>query len=319
MEPQVSTVEAVIARIATRQHGIVTWDEMRESGISPAQIKRRVRKGMLIREYRGVYRVGHRAPSSEATYIAAVKACGRDAVLCGTAAGYLLRILKSPTPPPPEVMTRYQRRVPGLSTRRSRIHRGHVTDVKGIPVTTVPRTIVDLAAVLDEATLARVCHEAGVLYRTTPRQVGAVLKRRPRTPGAPKLRLILRGETRVALSVLEAGFLEFVEAHDLPLPETNRRAGAKRVDCRWPEHRLTVELDSFRYHTSRHSWEGGYARERQARARGDEFRRFTYDDVFGDQTYMLAELRTLLTAGSPRAGTSARARARRAARSPSAP
>ena len=85
-----------------------------------------------------------------------------------------------------------------------------------------------------------------------------------------------------------------LKAAGLPLPVTNKPAGNKRVDCRWPEQRLTVELNSYRFHNSRHSWEGDYRREREARARGDEFRRFTWADVFEEQSYMVRELRHLL-------------------------
>ena len=67
------------------------------------------------------------------------------------------------------------------------------------------------------------------------------------------------------------------------------------MDCRWPEHRLTVELDSYRYHSSRFSWEQDREREREARGRGDEFRRFTYSDVYEDTGYLLSELPKLLT------------------------
>ena len=83
------------------------------------------------------------------------------------------------------------------------------------------------------------------------------------------------GEVRVTLSALERRFLARLKAAGLPLPETNRPAGGRRVDCRWPAHRLTVELDSYRYHRSRHAWEQDRRREREARARGDEFRRYT--------------------------------------------
>ena len=80
----------------------------------------------------------------------------------------------------------------------------------------------------------------------------------------------------------------------LPLPQTNKRAHGRRVDCRWPDRRLTVELDSYRYHRSRHAWEQDRRREREARARGDEFRRYTYGDVLESPRLMLAELRALL-------------------------
>ena len=86
-----------------------------------------------------------------------------------------------------------------------------------------------------------------------------------------------------------------LRAHGLRLPQTNRIAGGRRVDCRWPEQRLTVELDGYRYHHSRHAWEQDRRRERDAHARGDQHRRYTYGDVFEDPRQMLAELRALLS------------------------
>src|SRR5688572_17031505 len=128
----------------------------------------------------------------------------------------------------------------------------------------------------------------------TPEAVEAVLSRRPNSRGAGTLRRILRGDVRVALSKLERRFLELLGEANLPPPETNRRVGSYRVDCRWPDHALTVELDGYRYHSSRHAWENDRRREREARARGDEFRRYTYGDVFEDSTLMLRELGALL-------------------------
>jgi hypothetical protein len=153
---------------------------------------------------------------------------------------------------------------------------------------------VDLASLLSFDALARACHEAGVQHRTTPRQVETVLARRSNTAGAAKLRRVLRGEARVALSRLESRFLELLREAGLPLPETNKRAGERRVDCRWPEYRLTVELDSYRYHSSRHAWELDRRREREARAREDQFRRYTHGDVFDAPQLTLADLRRLL-------------------------
>jgi hypothetical protein len=112
----------------------------------------------------------------------------------------------------------------------------------------------------------------------------------------------LRGEVRVTLSKLEHRFLERVREARLPLPVTNRHAGGRRVDCRWPEQRLTVELDSYRFHQSRHVWELDRRREREAYARGDDFRRYTYEDVFEAPELMLAELRRLLAQDGPLSG-----------------
>jgi len=273
---------------------VVTRSELLFVGVSDDEIRWRLRTGGLIRVHRGVYRVGHRAPSTEATYLAAVLAAGEGALLGGRAAAHLLVILKGAAPPP-EVIARTQRRIEGVTTHRSRLLNAQdATTVEGIPVTTVPRTLVDIASVLSVDALARACHEAGVRYGTTPKAVEAVLARRPNNPGAKKLRRVLHGDVKVTLSTLEARFLELLIDAGLPLPETNRPAGGRRVDCRWPEQRLTVELDGYQFHNSRHSWELDRLREREARARGDEFRRFTYGDVFERPALMLAELVSLI-------------------------
>ena len=80
----------------------------------------------------------------------------------------------------------------------------------------------------------------------------------------------------------------------IPLPRTNRVAGGYRVDCRWEDRRLTAELDSYRFHHSRHAWERDRRRQREARARGDDFVRYTWSDVFEAPAATMAELRSLL-------------------------
>jgi very-short-patch-repair endonuclease len=153
---------------------------------------------------------------------------------------------------------------------------------------------VDLCSSLQLEDLARACHEAGVLHRTTTGQVEKILTKRPNTPGAKELRRVMRGDVHVTLSALERRFLERLDEASLPHPITNKPAGSKRVDCRWPQHNLTVELDSYRFHNSRHAWEQDRRREREAHARGDDFRRYTPYDVFDAPEQMLAELRGLL-------------------------
>src|SRR5215211_3562924 len=271
MRPLSRTVERRLARLGGSAHGVVTRVELLRAGVTAAEIRRRVRCGALIREYPGVYRVGHGAPSVEARYMAAVRACGEGALLSGRAAGYLFGALKG-LAPPPEVTAPTERRIKGIRTRRSRrMDARDATTFRAIPVTTLPRTLVDLASVLDPADLARACHEAEVRHRTTPAQVDAVLERRPKSPGAANLRAVLRGDAPIILSRLEKRFLAMLREAGLALPHTNRPAGGRYVDCRWPDHRLTIELDSYRYHHSRHAWEQDRRRERQARARGDEF------------------------------------------------
>jgi len=103
----------------------------------------------------------------------------------------------------------------------------------------------------------------------------------------------MHGDVPVALSVMERLFFEALRDAGLPLPETNRAADGRRIDCRWPG-RLTVELDGYRFHNSRYSWEQGRRREREARGRREEFRRYTWTDVTEDRGAMIAEVRDLL-------------------------
>jgi very-short-patch-repair endonuclease len=195
----------------------------------------------------------------------------------------------------PEVIAPTERRIDGVVTHRVRaIEPRDATTWRGIPVTTVPRTLVDLAAVLPEPALARAVHEAEVRHRINPDSVEAVLARRHNWPGSRPLRRVLWGEVPVSLSPLEAAFIARLRDAGLPIPQTNRPVGGHRVDCRWPEHLLTVELDGYRYHHTRHAWEQDRQREREARARGDEFRRYGWADVTEEPERMLADLRSLL-------------------------
>ena len=300
MGAQGRTVEERIAALAGAQHGVVTRRQLLQAGISRAQIERRLRSGALLPAHRGVYRVGHRAASIQASFMAAVLACGDGAVLSGRAAAHLLRLLKG-APPTPQVTAPTERRIVGIHTRRSRsgIDPRETTVFRGIPTTNAARTLVDLAATLPLEGLARPCHEAGVLYGTTPAQLDAVLARTPNSPGAGRLRRVMSGEAPAVLSRLERRFLDLLRGEGILLPKTNRPAGGRRVDCRWPELGLTVELDGYRYHNSRHSWEQDRRREREARARGDEFLRFSYGDVFERPRTTLWDLRRLLTRRGP--------------------
>jgi predicted transcriptional regulator of viral defense system len=292
---QLNTVEKKVGLIAGRAHGVVTRAELREAGVTKNEIEHRLGTGSLIAVFHGVYRVGHCAPSPEARYAAAVKACGEGAVLSGLAAAWAWGLIRRRTPPPPEVTCPRLRRIKGVRTRRSRrLDPRQRTKWKGIPITTVPRTIVDLPSLLSFDDLTKAIHEADVRYGTGPEHIEAVLARYPNARGAATLRLIASGDLPTLLSKLEKHFRALLNDHGLALPDANRRRGAHYVDCRWPEHRLTVELDSYRFHRSRHAWEQDRARERAARARGDEFRRYTWRDVVEEPAPTVAELRALL-------------------------
>ncbi len=146
MGVQNRTVEQVIARIASRNHGVVTRVQLLTAGISSKQIEVRLRIGSLIAVFPGVYRVGHAAPSTLAHYMAAMRACGNEAALYGPAAAHLLALTKG-TAPMPNVVSPTERRIKGIRTKRVRAIE-HVITVKRIRTTNVARTLIDLAPIL---------------------------------------------------------------------------------------------------------------------------------------------------------------------------
>jgi hypothetical protein len=291
---KVDTAEREIAWIARRSHGIVGRKELLDAGLSSDEIQHRLDIGALIPVHRGVYRVGHAAPSLEARYAAAVKACGAGALLCGRAAAHLQGLLRGRAPAP-AVRAPVARQVDGVLTSRCRRRdRRDATSWNGIPCTTVTRTVVDLAALLPPEELATAYHEAAVKRGVRPGGVEQVLGRRPNSRGAKHLRATMYGDSDALLSELEKEFPRRLRAAGLPLPRMNRRAGKHYIDCRWPDRHLTVELLGYRYHHTRHAWEKDHERQRAARARGDDFRTYTWGDVFETWPRTLGELRKAL-------------------------
>jgi len=143
-----SSTDRKIARIARRSHGVVTRAELLRAGITDAEIKHRLSIDALFTEHRGVYRSATAPRASRPGYLAAVRACGDGAVLSGEAAGHVWGIVKGQAPPP-EVTAPTYRRVKGIQVRRAN---RKATRCRGIPITTVPQTLVDLAATLPSTT-----------------------------------------------------------------------------------------------------------------------------------------------------------------------
>src|SRR4051812_28903689 len=122
MDSKVRTTERTIARIAGNAKGVVTSAELQGAGITRTEIQRRLERGSLLRVFRGVYRVGHKAPSIEATYMAAVKAGGKHAVLSGRAAAHHLGLIRG-APAKPEIAAPTERRIRGVTTHRIELHK----------------------------------------------------------------------------------------------------------------------------------------------------------------------------------------------------
>lgn len=281
---------AIVAAKASTQHGRITTRQLRAAGIDAQRTRRWVVEGRLHRLHRGVYAVGHDAPSVLGDYMAAVLACAGGSALSHLANAHVLRLVRG-DPPPPEVTvpTLNGLRRPGIVVHRvSSLHRLDLSEFEGIPVTTAPRTLLDLAPRLTPAKLARACHEAWVHHRTPPARIEECILRNPTKPGAAKLRAALGSDA--TLSALEDGFIELLRRHRLPMPRTNVDRRGDKVDCHWPELGLTVELLSYRFHASRQAFETDVARRRRSNHVA-----FTWGDVFERGSRTIAELTEAMT------------------------
>jgi hypothetical protein len=275
--------------IAASRHARITRAQLNAAGVDDNRIKRWVRDGRLYRVHRGVYSIGRPARSVRGDYLGAVLACGIGAKLSHCAAGQLTKVLRgSGARPEVTVPTTAGRSQPGIIVHR--VADLHVLDTAvydKIPITSVPRTLLDLASSLPLADLTRACHEAWVHHGTTPAHVMACIERNPRKHGIGRLRLALGSD--VTLSVLEDGFLVLLREHCLPLPRTNIDHAGDKVDCHWPAIGLTVELLSYRFHGSRRAFEADIARRRRSNHLA-----FTYGDVFERARATASELAPLL-------------------------
>ena len=244
---ELTTPDVLIARLAARQHGVVTLAQLLAVGLDRNAIKYRLRVGRLHLLHRGVYAVGHRPPSPLATAMAAVLACGDDAVLSHRSAAALWRIVPR-WPALPEVTTPTKHRRPGIHVHRSA--NADATTHYGIRVTTPARTLVDLADVLNPKRLTRALNEAQVQRLTTPKELTTLFTR---YPGRRTSQLTPeRGATR---STLEDDFVRFLKRHRLPLPEFNQTIAGHEVDAVYRDHHLVIELDSRQFHTTTRAFE----------------------------------------------------------------
>jgi hypothetical protein len=235
----------VIAALAARQHGLVSFAQLLAAGLDRRSIARRVDAGRLHRVARGVYAVGHAALSRQGTLLAAVLEAGAGAALSHLAAAELWEIRRYRASLIDVVVPRRRRVKTGTRIHRAnRLHSRDVTTHKRIPVTTVARTLVDLTDVLTDHELANVIHEAeyrgrfslqatrDAMARANGRHNLAVLER------ALALRAAGSAGTK---SGNEVAFLSMLG--DLPAPLVNTRLQGIEVDFHWPDHKLVVEVD----------------------------------------------------------------------------
>ncbi len=294
-----------MAELAQAQHAVVARRQLLALGLSEEGVDKRIRGGRLHRLHPlcpGVYTVGHRLVSREGRWMAAVLASGPEAVLSHWSAAALWMIR-------PNRRTRIDVTVSHRS-RSSDLIRRHISPLpadehtikEGIPVTSVPRTIFDLAAAEDADLVQNLLQEAEFLELWDRLSLHDLLARYPGRRGVQKVRIALErlkneppGRKR---SKLEERFAPFLRLHRLPLPRFNDwiLLGPKRyrVDCHWPGTGQIVELDGWQGHKTRTAFREDRARDRALRVAGYSVTRLTWSQLDDEPEAVSADLRVLL-------------------------
>lgn len=290
-------VDRAIARLAGRQHGRVARRQLVALGLSDDVIDYRLARSRLHVVYRGVYAVGHDVPTREGNWMAAVLAGGEGAVLSLRDAGSLWGIRPSSRPRIDVTTPRSRRPRPGIQFHRSPLPSDEVTTMDGIPVTTVPRTLFDLATVLRPRQLERALNEAEIRHLWDELSLLDLLRRYPRRAGSRVVRTVLEARNagaKVVRSELEVEFLEFVDEAGLPEPEMNDEVEGLEVDCVWREQCVVVELDSRTFHLTAAAFEQDRERDRILQAAGWRPVRVTSKQLKHAPARLQADLRKLI-------------------------
>jgi very-short-patch-repair endonuclease len=294
--------DARIAALARRQHGVVGRAQLLDLGLGEKAVEHRVAHGRLHPLHPGIYAVGHRAVPRLGWWMAAVLASGPGAVLSRRTAAALWG-LRGYSGGAVHVTVAHK------STSTERICR-HVSDVppderaveEGIPVTSVHRTIFDLAATEDLDTVVAMIKEAEYLRRYDRLSLPDLLERHPGRRGSGKVKLALERITEEppgrTHSRLEQRFAPFLRRSRLPLPRFNDwiLLGRKRyqADCHWPQANLIVELDGWEGHSTRSAFQDDRARDRALHAAGYSVIHLTWNQLEVEPEEIAADLRSLL-------------------------
>jgi very-short-patch-repair endonuclease len=265
-----------LAEVARRQEGIVTTRQLRAAGLRDEAISRWVSSGRLRPVFRGVFIVGHAAIESRARMRAAALACP-GSVISHRSAAVLLGFGKA-APAVVDLIPTVERgrRIDGIKPHRvpfpGRSEWGHVF---GIPVTSVARTIVDLAGVYGDKDLGEAVERAATERLLDISQIDAILANGPKRRGAPCLRRVIDAWRPVAetakyatfRSLFEAKLLPLIAAAGLPLPRFNAPVQTKErvleVDLLWEHAAFVVEADSRKHHGIEVAFERDHQRVRE--------------------------------------------------------
>lgn len=233
--------------------------------------------------------------------MAAVLAAGPGAVLSHRSAGALWEILPSMSILPEVTRATRCHPRPGLRGHCAKLRPDEIASLNGIPVTSPPRTVLDVAALSTTAQLEKTLNELEVRGITDVLSIPDLLDRHPRKRGSSKLRALLADEAvvrGVTRKELEARFAALLVTTDLPRPQRNvdLAVGDRffEVDCLWREQRLVVELDGRATHGTARAFERDRERDRLLLVAGWRMVRITWRQLRDDAPAVVADLRRLL-------------------------
>jgi very-short-patch-repair endonuclease len=275
-------------------------------GVSTAMIARWCRDGRLIREHRGVYAVGHASPTPDGHRMARVLAAGPASCLTDRSAANLHGLL-------PDHRTVVDVATPrgggrnraGFIAHRRTLRPDEVTTVRGIPVTTVERTLLDVAASGRSGDLAKALERAEELRLLDLRKLRAQIERSRGQRGVARLRAAGDAQEpedpRLIRSKLEKGVLRLIKQHRLPQPKVNVWLFEWEVDLHWPERKIVIELDGWQSHRTKAARDRDYDRDLGLALKGYATHRISWDQYCDDRAKVVAALRLWLRPpGDPR-------------------
>ena len=292
--------DAGIAQLADLQHGVVARRQLLELGLGRGAIARRVEAKRLHPVHRGVNAVGRRTISQRGVWMAATLACGPGAVLSHRPAAALLGMRNGAGATVDVTVPRGLRRRIGIRPHRALLPEDERTIHAGIPVTSVFRTLLDLAATLQPHELRQALEQAEALGLADPVTLNAVVQRHIGARGIRALTAAL-AELRPALprSRLEERFHALVREAGLPAPRVNEwlDIGGELIqaDCAWPDRRLIVEVDGRAWHDTGAAFDRDRRRDRRCLAAGWQVMRVTERALVEEQVELQRQLRALLS------------------------
>jgi hypothetical protein len=246
--------ERALAELAARQYGAIARDQLVDLGLSSRGISLRVASRRLRVIHDGVYSVAPQELSQAGNHAAALLAIRPDPLLSHTSSARRGLMAEGPTIHV-SIATRSTRRMRGVTVHRPRrIDPEDRVRIDGFPMTSIPRTLLDLGQMLPQAQLRKVVEATERKGDLDLVALEEVIARYPGHRGTRPLRRIVSDYlwTPGANEGIEHDFQLLLDRYGLPKPEVNVLVEGLLVDCWWPEARLVVELDSKGFHKT---WE----------------------------------------------------------------